>query len=103
MEICNFNKALGPDWLSGKTLVQDKKVKETFTDWMLEIMNGRRKAPDYLSSCRLTLISKTSKAELAVENTRPILISSHITKIYERAIQSKLESLGSKLFNVPDY
>lgn len=51
--------------------------------------------PDYLKEAKMILLTKTNSAEASIENTRPIMILSHLTKIIEKSIKLKLESTSS--------
>ena len=67
------------------------------------MLNGLKKPPKHLSHSRLVVLSKSSKPEDKVENTRPILVNSHSLKIIEKTILQKLEEIGSSLLTVPEY
>lgn len=49
--------------------------------------------PDYLKVARLVLLSKNDKTQARLEDIRPIAIFTHITKVLEKAIKKKLESI----------
>ena len=57
----------------------------------------------YLKVARMVLFSKTGRAEVQLNDIRPIAIMSHLTKIIEKAIKNKLEELDSKLLQAKDY
>jgi len=84
-------------------LLKSEKVRNNFCIWATEVLNGLRDMPAYLRYSKLITLSKTSKQEVDIEKTRPILVSSHITKILEKAIVAKLGSLDSSLLKVGDY
>lgn len=65
------------------------------------ILNGKTAVSEYLRDFRLTLLSKNSNPTLEISKTHPIAMSSTITRVLEKAILLKLESLGSKLFDTP--
>jgi hypothetical protein len=47
--------------------------------------------PDYLNKGRITLLSKSkSSSVVTVDETRPIVINSHLKKICEKAILHRL-------------
>jgi hypothetical protein len=49
------------------------------------------------------MLTKSNKDIAHVEDTRPIVVLSHITKIIEKAIVNKLKELDSQLFKVKGY
>jgi hypothetical protein len=53
--------------------------------------------PEYFREIKLILLSKTNSSEVELNETRPIAIASHLSKIFEKAIKVKLDQLGSKL------
>ena len=59
--------------------------------------------PKYLSTGRLVLLSKDNKPQAQIDNTRPIVVNSHITKVIEKAILIRLRKLNSKLLDTDKY
>ena len=59
--------------------------------------------PDYLESPKLIIISKNGWEEGSLDNVRPIMILSHITKILENTIKNKLEQNLSNLIHTGEY
>ena len=59
--------------------------------------------PDYFLNGRLVLLSKDKTGISTIDNTRPIVILSHVRRVYEKAIKSKLESINSKLLSTGKY
>ncbi len=51
----------------------------------------------------MVLMSKVKSEICQIDDTRPIMVLSHITKVVEKAILNKLNELGSKIFNVGGY
>ena len=48
-------------------------------------------------------MSKTRNSEVNIEDTRPVVIGSHLLKIAEKTIKLKAEKLKSNLFVTEDY
>jgi|LauGreDrversion4_2_1035121.scaffolds.fasta_scaffold55437_1 hypothetical protein len=44
----------------------------------------------YMKEARMVLLSKSKSPETTIEETRPIMVMSHLTKIYEKCIKNKL-------------
>ena len=60
--------------------------------------------PSHLKEGRLVALSKKKNdSTVTVNDIRPIVINSHITKIIEKAILNKLKLLKSKLLRVGNY
>ena len=98
----NFQKSLGPDGFDGQ-IMKDASVKEAVADQLASMLtNGH--LPSFFKSGRLVLLSKkTSKSVVPVEETRPIVVNSHLYKICEKAILNKLKSMKSGLLHTGDY
>ena len=90
---CNFKKGLGPDWFDGSCL-KDDKIRANLVQNILR-MTQEKDLPKFLSEGRLVLFSKDKESMAQVDNTRPIVVLSHITKIIEKAIMIRLKKLGS--------
>lgn len=103
IDYCNFDKSLGPDLFFGKMISKDEKVKGNFCNWAVEILNGKKPLPNYLRQGKLIPLSKTSQAEAELAQIRPVVVTSHISKILEKTILRKIEQTGSELLDVPDY
>ena len=97
----NFKKAIGPDWASGQYLTHDSRKLEVTSQ--LSSMLNNCVFPKYMSEGRLVLLSKTQSEYPGVDETRPLLIESHLTKIIERIILNKLKDMNSDLFKVGCY
>ena len=95
----NFTKGIGMDMFDGTCLL-NVKIKENFTSWMLDVLNGIEEIPEYFIQNRLLLFSKTNSPETTLDKIRPISVESHICKVYERAIKNKIKELDSDLFKV---
>jgi len=86
----NFNKGLGPDYFDGNLIKNNEtlRVKVNF-----EIANAlnMRVIPDHLKSGRLVPLQKTlTKGPVSLDDIRPIVVRSHISKIMEKAILQKI-------------
>lgn len=99
---CNFSKALGPDEFDGNCIKKDEKTKVEIQKFVLNSLN-KNKIPDYLKEAKLILLSKSSSPETTVDNTRPVMVLSHLTKIIEKCIKNKLEEMGSKMLETGSY
>lgn len=66
-------------------------------------MNGSD-VPSHLKEGRLVALSKKKNSSaVTLNDIRPIVINSHITKIMEKAIILKLKQLNSRLLHVGNY
>ena len=99
----NFSKALGPDCFSGLALGQSESLRNNFKAWACQVLNGKRKIPSHLIKERLITLSKSTKSVVELDNTRPIAVISHITKILEKAVLAKIKATGSGLLNSGPY
>lgn len=86
---CNFKKAIGEDWLDGE-IFKDEKVGANLRAQVLKMLNTGQ-LPEYTKMNRVTPISKTNKAVVEIDQVRGIGISSHVTKVLEKAILNKLK------------
>ena len=87
----NFNKGMGPDCFDGNVLSNHKQLEEKVIE---EITNALNDAviPSYLRVGRLVPLQKTqSKGPVRLDDIRPIVVRSHLSKIMEKAILSKIE------------
>ena len=99
----NFNKGLGPDCFDGNTL---KKNSDLNNKMMMEITDALNSAnlPEYLRVGRLVPLQKTAtKGPVALDDIRPIVVRSHISKIMEKAILEKINEtcphvIASKIY-----
>ncbi len=62
-----------------------------------------KKFPAHLKEGRLVLLSKSASEIAEISNTRPIVVLSHLSKITEKMIVNKLNSIESKLLDTGDY
>ena len=59
---CNFNKAIGVDWFSGKVMKRNNDIKMKLIDVMLKWLNDYC-IPDYILVGKAVLFSKTWKRD----------------------------------------
>lgn len=89
----NVLKGLGPDLFNGEILDRDETLRERFKAECAEGLNLGR-LPEHLSRGRLIALSKEPGSGITeVDNTRPIVIRSHIAKILEKAIKNRIDRL----------
>ncbi|KEJ82925.1 hypothetical protein OXYTRIMIC_810 [Oxytricha trifallax] len=88
---CNFNKAIGQDGFDGKMLAKSENLKRTVVQTIVKWIN-QGTFPQYIKEGRLVLLSK-NQGELypEVNNTRPIVVNSHLSKIIEKVIVNKIQ------------
>lgn len=104
MSQCNFDKAIGTDGFDGKILQKNKEVKQKVASDLAKILSVGE-FPSYFQEGRLVLLSKKSAKNIApVEETRPIVVNSHLYKICEKTILNKLDSFnGSRILQTGSY
>lgn len=93
MKETNFDKGVGVDEFDGQLLLE-KDIKLTVKTFILKTLNLNQ-VPDYLKISKLILLSKSKSSETTMDNTRPIMVNSHLTKIIEKTIKNKLDELKS--------
>ena len=86
----------------GSVLKRDPEVADRLFESILS-WSASGQFPRYLSDGRLVLLSKDNKDFAEVSNTRPIVVTSHITKVIEKAIVIRLEKMNSKLLSTGSY
>jgi hypothetical protein len=99
----NFNKGLGPDCFDGNILQLNELLCSKIS---LEIMDALNQGdiPEYLRVGRMVPLQKTlTKGPVALDEIRPIVVRSHISKIMEKAILAKVNEscphlIESKLY-----
>ena len=82
--------------------MNNDKLKSEFIKFALKALN-KNQIPDYLESPKLIIVSKNGSEEGSLDNVRPIMILSHITKILEKTIKNKLEQNLSNLIHTGEY
>ena len=86
----NFNKGLGPDCFDGNILEKSEVLRNKVVFEIANSLNSA-KIPDYLKSGRLVPLQKTqTKGPVSLDDIRPIVVRSHISKIMEKAILEKI-------------
>lgn len=103
IKACNFNTGIGPDKFCGLMLINNQVINSNFKKWAVEVLNGDRPIPNYLSEGRLVVLSKTSSPTVSLDQTRPIIVMPHITRILEKAMSAKLQESKSELLQTGDY
>ena len=87
----NFNKGLGPDGFDGNMLKGNGDLNNKITAEITDALNSMD-IPEYLRVGRLIRLQKTSTKEpVALDEIRPIVVRSHISKIMEKAILDKIK------------
>lgn len=103
MDSCNFEKAIGPDGFDGKIIKMNNELKQKLAFDIKNRMNSNQ-IPSHLREGRLVALSKNKNNNApSLNDIRPIVINSHLTKIMERAILLKLNSMNSSLLKVGRY
>jgi Reverse transcriptase (RNA-dependent DNA polymerase) len=104
---CNFNKGMGPDQFSG-TLLNLEDPNDEFTlatvHQLTDLLNNHQEIPRYLSEGRLIPLSKNKgKDQATLNDIRPIVVRSHLAKILEKAVLSKVTHMAPELINTKRY
>ena len=84
---CNFNKAIGVDWFSGKVMKKNNDIKKKLVDVMLKWLNDSC-IPDYILVGKAVLFSKTGKEMAGINDTRLITVRTHLLKVLEKAVMT---------------
>jgi hypothetical protein len=53
----DFTKGLGPDYFNGEIFKALTEVRNSYCIWAADVMNGKKKVPEYLSETRFILLS----------------------------------------------
>ena len=86
----NFNKGLGPDCFDGNILQTSELLSSKIAIEIMDALNGGA-IPEYLNIGRMVPLQKTAtKGPVALDEIRPIVVRSHISKIMEKAILAKI-------------
>ena len=86
---CNFNKAVGIDWFSGKAIKRNPQVRQKVVEVILRWLNECQ-VPEYVKKGKAVLFSKTGKEVASLGDTRLITVRKHLLKIMEKAVMHKL-------------
>ena len=88
----NFNKGLGPDCFDGNILSKNEQLNEKVLSEITDSLNNSD-IPEYLRVGRLIPLQKTfTKGPCALDEIRPIVVRSHLSKIMEKAILERIKS-----------
>ena len=99
----NFNKGLGPDCFDGTILCNKKQLESKIIDEITHSLNNAA-IPEYLRVGRLVPLQKTqTKGPVRLDDIRPIVVRSHLSKIMERAILTKIEQCCPHLISSKKY
>jgi hypothetical protein len=96
IEGINPNKAIGPDLFDARLFKNNHDLKQDVAQQIKEMLNSGN-IPDYLLEGRLVLLSKDKTGIASPSETRPINILSHIRRILEKALLSKITSISPYL------
>ena len=99
---CNFNKAMGTDWFSGKVIKKNATIRQKVVAIVLKWLN-EAKIPNYVMDGKAVLFSKTGKEMAEMSDTRLITVRTHLLKILEKTIMYKLLGENSDLIKVGGY
>ena len=102
IENCNFNKAMGVDWFSGKALKNNPSIRQKLIDLLLGWLNNCQ-IPDYILVGKAVLLSKTGKEVADIDDSRLITVRTHLLKILEKAVMFKLQESNSDMLKVGSY
>lgn len=86
------NKAPGPDNIPAKII---KRICEERPDWIIKVLNNLAKEeafPKEWQEATLILLKKGDKPANAPSSYRPICLLNHISKLYEKYIQIRLNT-----------
>ena len=99
----NFNKGLGTDCFDGNILQADSTLCDRITYEIQDVLN-QGEMPDYLRVGRMVPLQKTTtKGPVALDEIRPIVVRSHISKIMEKAILAKIKDTCPHLIDSKMY
>jgi len=103
MKSSNFNKGLGPDCFDGKILQADSTLCDRISYEIQDVLN-QGEMPDYLRVGRMVPLQKiTTKGPVTLDEIRPIIVRSHISKIMEKAILAKIKDTCPHLIDSKIY
>ena len=87
---CNFNKGLGPDCFDGNLIRSNDDLGTKAIYEIVEALNSVS-IPEYLRVGRLVPLQKTqTRGPVNLDEIRPIVVRSHLSKIMEKAILTKI-------------
>ena len=99
----NFNKGLGPDCFDGNVLKSSEELRRKIGFEITDALNSQR-IPEYLRSGRLVPLQKTQgRGPVNLDDIRPIVVRSHISKVMEKAILQKIKDNAPHLVHTKVY
>jgi hypothetical protein len=88
----NFNKGLGPDCFDGSLLNRNEQLGNKVLQEIADALNNSQ-IPEYLKVGRLVPLQKTfTKGPCSLDEIRPIVVRSHLSKIMEKAILDRIKT-----------
>ena len=93
----NFNKGLGPDCFDGNLLTLNQLLSNKVMQEITDSLNNSQ-IPEYLRVGRLVPLQKTlTKGPCGLDEIRPIVVRSHLSKVMEKAILEKIKTQAPHL------
>ena len=93
----NFNKGLGPDCFDGSLLNRNEQLGNKVLQEIADALNNSQ-IPEYLKVGRLVPLQKTfTKGPCSLDEIRPIVVRSHLSKIMEKAILDRIKTQAPHL------
>jgi hypothetical protein len=87
----NFNKGLGPDCFDGNLITYNELLRNKVMQEITNALNNSQ-IPEYLKVGRLVPLQKTfTKGPCSLDEIRPIVVRSHLSKIMEKAILDRIK------------
>ena len=107
MKASNFNKGLGLDGFDGSILKPgdpSHQLTQVLSAQVLGLLKKPMSISKYLYEGRLVPLSKNKgKDQAELKNIRPIVLTSHLAKILEKAIMAKVAALTPHLLQTRIY
>ena len=103
MSMCNFNKGVGPDGFDGNILKNNEQLRQRIVNELSHMMSQCR-LPEYMRQGRLVPLSKVKESNnVKVEDIRPIVVRSHLSKIVEKALLERIRKHSWHLLETQYY
>ena len=103
MSMCNFNKGVGPDGFDGNVLKNNDQLRQRIVNELSHMMSQCR-LPEYMRQGRLVPLSKAKESNnVKVEDIRPIVVRSHLSKIVEKALLERIRKHSWHLLETQYY
>jgi hypothetical protein len=91
LKSCNFDRAIGDDGFDGRILGQSGELQDKVAEDPASLIR-QSELPRYLNEGRLVPLSKKKGHDVvAVDDIRPSVIKSYLTKVLEKAILHKVK------------